>query len=390
MILYGNELVQKIREEFDKAEKRIYIAVPFIGDWNAVKKIMGTKWIGSTEIELRVLTDIANNGFIDGKTMKQFLHRGKARTLAGLHAKIYIADNSVFITSANLTSTAFSKRYEICEFFKIEDSHEIITVFESWWLKGTKIDSNWQPEQGTAQPDQEAGNISGLKKLWDLPRSAVRVSAFSDYQNNIILYNHFLEIYLADKIRLIPDLEEYHELDAFLNYLFHEDPDKPSYAYFHENHRDLSQEERLSELQSYKRKFKVFLEEYPGFETYRHKNIKLIQNKLGLQEIDHLDRPSLKEVANAFHTMNSLALNRVRFLNPRNNELETIKEAFKLLLHGSGPIEERMELCNRSLRYFGKSSIKELVAWYYPDKYPIMNRNTNSGMRFFGYDIEFY
>lgn len=119
MILYGNNLVQTIREEFDKAENRIYIAVPFIGDWNAVKKIMGTNWISNNVLEMKVLTDIGNDGFINGETIKQFLHRGQVRTLAGLHAKIYIADNSVFITSANLTATAFSKRYEICEFFKI-------------------------------------------------------------------------------------------------------------------------------------------------------------------------------------------------------------------------------------------------------------------------------
>ena len=62
-----------------------------------------------------------------------------------------------------------------------------------------------------------------------------------------------------------------------------------------------------------------------------------------------------------------------------------------MLLHDDSiPIEERMELCNNKLRWFGKSSIRELVSWYHPDKYPIMNRNSNCGLKFFGYDIETY
>lgn len=390
MILYGNDLAEKIREEFDKAQKRIYIAVPFIGDWNAVKKIMGTNWISNKAIEMRILTDIGNNGYINAETIKQFLHRGEGRTLAGLHAKIYIADDSVFITSANLTATAFSKRYEICEFFKIDGSHEIITVFEQWWSKAHKIDTKWQPAAGNGQPANEAGNVSGLKKLWDLPQSAVKVIFFKDYQDNMIQYNHFLKLYLADKERLLPDLTEYHEMDAFFNYLFHEDENKPSFAYLKKKHRDLSDQQRASELKKYKRKFKLFLEEKPDFENYRPDRIALIQNKLKENSIDGLDWGDLREAAGVFHTMNSFPLNKARFLNPINNDLKTIKEAFKELLHGGGPIEQRMELCKKALRYFGKSSIKELAAWYYPDKYPIMNRNTNSGMKFLGYDIEVY
>ncbi|MBS4012823.1 MAG: hypothetical protein KGZ97_03545, partial [Bacteroidetes bacterium] len=70
--------------------------------------------------------------------------------------------------------------------------------------------------------------------------------------------------------------------------------------------------------------------------------------------------------------------------------IETIKDSFNILLHDSSPIEERMEKCNENLKFFGKSSIRELVSWYYPDKYPIMNRNSNCGLKFFGYDIDTY
>ena len=100
MVLYGNELVKKIRTEFDNAKNRIWIAVPFIGEWNAVKRIMGTKWITNNQLDIKIIIDIRNEDFINSETIKQFLHRAKVKTLAGLHAKIYIIDNSVFITSA--------------------------------------------------------------------------------------------------------------------------------------------------------------------------------------------------------------------------------------------------------------------------------------------------
>jgi len=392
MILHGTNLITKIRTEFDNATKRIWIAVPFIGEWSAVKKIMGTKWISNNNLNMKLITDIRNENFINPETIKQFLHKAAVRTLAGLHAKIYIIDNSVFITSANLTGTAFSKRYEICEYFTITDKHDILNVFNEWWNKSRNVDSGWQPTKNidARQSDNDAGNTSGLKKLWDLPESSIKVQNFKDYQNNILSYSHLLKIYSSDKDRLLPKLTEYHELDAFLNYLFHEDENKPSSKYLKEKYRDLSDNQRLLEIKKYKAKFKKWLKSNQTFEDYRSDRVFSVQKKLENRRIEKLDNKFLIEVVDTLHTMNSHALNRYRFLNPKNNNLETIKESFKVLLHDSRPIEERMELCNNNLKYFGKSSIRELVSWFYPDKYPIMNRNSNCGLKFFGYDIETY
>ena len=47
----------------------------------------------------------------------------------------------------------------------------------------------------------------------------------------------------------------------------------------------------------------------------------------------------------------------------------------------------KIKYVNDSLRNFGLSSIYELIGWYYPDKYPLMNNNSDCGMRFFGYTI---
>ena len=52
--------------------------------------------------------------------------------------------------------------------------------------------------------------------------------------------------------RLLPKLTKYHELDAFLNYLFHEDEDKPSHDYLEKQFRKLTDNQRLLEVKKYK------------------------------------------------------------------------------------------------------------------------------------------
>jgi hypothetical protein len=390
MILYGDNLIQKIRNEFDKATKRIWTVVPFIGNWNAVKKIMGTKWITNDQIDIRLITDIKNEGFINSETIKQFLHKGEARTLDGLHAKIYIIDDVVFITSANLTETAFTKRYEICKFLSISSNDDIISVFNNWWKKSKKIDKTWQPRKKDKKRDAEEGSTSGLKKLWNLPKETIKIKNFKDYQDNILLYNDFKSIYESSGKRLLPSLTIYHEVDAFLNFLFHEHKDRPSHKYMKQSFRELRDSERISEVKKYKNEFQVWLQNNQDNETYRKNRITLVQNKLDKNKISGLSRNDLEDIVFALHTMNSHALNRHRFLNPQNNDLEDIKEAFQILLHGNQVIEERMEICDTKLNWFSKSSISELVSWFYPNDYPIMNGNSNCGLKFFGYDINTY
>lgn len=393
MILYGSELVKKIRTDFDNAKNRIWIMVPFIGNWTAVKRIMGTKWINNSKLDMKIITDTRNDGFIDAGTIKQFLYKAEVKTLPGLHAKVYIIDNYIYITSANLTGTAFSKRYEICEYYKINnDNHDIITVFKDWWQKSRAVPLNWQPSKNETKPaDGDFGNAAQLTKLWNLPEGQVTVKNFKDYQDNILFYNNLLKIYNSDRKRLLPILTEYHELDAFLNFLFHEHKNIPSFKYLKEKgYRKLNDAQRNMEVKKYKSDFKGWLKDHSTYQDYREKGILTVQKKLSQKNIDKLDRDSLREIVGTLHSMKSLALNKARFLNPKNNDLKVIINSFTILLHDTKAIEERMEICNDNLRFFGKSSIKELVSWYYPNDFPTMNRNTSSGLKFLGYDIKTY
>ena len=392
MILYGSELVKKLRADFDAANNRIWIMVPFIGEWSAIKKIMGTKWIRNNQLDIKIITDTRNDGFINAETIKQFLNKAEVKSLSGLHAKIYIIDNIVYITSANLTGTAFSKRYEICQRSEINNNHDIVKIFNDWWKKSKKVHSDWQPKKSKkGAGDSDYDNTSGLKKLWDLPETSITIKNFKDYQDNFLYYNNLLFLYNSSGKRLLPELTEYHEFDAFLNYLFHEHQKKPSFKYLREKkYRKISDSERVSEIKKYKGDFKMWLKQNPTYQDYRKNGIISIQKILAKNKIAKLDWDALAKVVGNLHSMKSLALNRSRFLNPANNKIETIRESFMILLYDERSIEERMEICNEKLRFFGKSSIRELVSWYYPSEYPTINRNTNSGLKFLGYDVKTY
>jgi hypothetical protein len=81
---------------------------------------------------------------------------------------------------------------------------------------------------------------------------------------------------------------------------------------------------------------------------------------------------------------NRLALS--RFL--KGNDLDTIRESWSDLIHGSGEAKFRMNNCSSALFGFGKSAIQETLGYYDPAKYPLRNANTNAGLRFLGYNVK--
>ncbi len=393
MILYGSELVKQIRNEFDNAKSRIWIVVPFIGKWTEVKKIIGAKWIDNQKLDVRLITDIRNEEFINQETIQQFLYRAQVKTLDGLHAKIYIIDNTVFLTSANLSGTAFTRRYEICETFSINDSHDIISVFNDWWSISKKVPTTWTPSKKTKKgaSDGDAGNTSGLKRLWKFPPEPILITDFKKYQDNIGLYNHFKYLYLKLVDRALPELPIFQEMDSFFNYLFHEHPEVPSYKYYKEKFRMISDRRRELDIIRYHKQFKKWInsDKATDSELYRLNNIKLVQTTLSLKNIDKLKRSQLYDITKCFHCMNSMAINRTKFLNPKNNNLSQIKVKWKNLLHNnSEEIVIRMQ--NAKMIGFGKSATQELVSLYLPNDYPVVNSNSNSGLKFFGYNIKTY
>lgn len=92
-------------------------------------------------------------------------------------------------------------------------------------------------------------------------------------------------------------------------------------------------------------------------------------------------------VVDCLHCYTSYPLNRTRFLNKANNSIKTIIQQWDYLLHTGSITSTKIEKVTQSLRFFGDSAVQEVIGFYFPDKYPLMNSNSDCGMRFFGYNI---
>ena len=138
-ILYGEELATTLRNISDSVTKRLWIAVPYIGSPTTISKLLGRKWFEMPSVSVRMLTDVSEVFNVNTETIQLFHSRGEVKTLAGLHAKIYIADDRCLVTSANLTNTAFSKRHEIGILVTANGTNDIVQYFNYLWDNSENI-----------------------------------------------------------------------------------------------------------------------------------------------------------------------------------------------------------------------------------------------------------
>ncbi len=375
-------LVKDLRALADAAERRLWIVSPYIGSWRAVRRILGDAW---ERVDVRLLTD-KDSGILARDTLERFAAHRPVRSLAGVHAKLYIADDSVLLTSANLTETAFTRRYEAGRILTDADAQALITFYEKLWEAGKDVclDSITftRPQNGNVD---ESSIRDGLPKLYELPptpqTSAKRAGEFADYPYFLDIYRSYVVAYLRTGPRDEPKEPLYFETDKFLNYLFHDDPDKPSRAYKEKPPRDLSEAQRIEELRKYRARYRK-----AGLDAPFHLNNACeIQRLLAGPKIPHLTKAEIEAVAGSLNCFGNLPLAKARFLN--NNDPTTVRRAWFELIHSTGEVKFRMNRCRAMLYGFGKSAIQETLGYYYPLRYPLRNENTNAGLRFFGYKI---
>lgn len=391
--ILSSELAEILRSKCDDSKKRLYIVSPFIGNWEQVRRIIGVQWMRNPNVKLRLITDIDNHGFIAQDTFAVLAKKAEIKTLRGLHAKMYIVDNDILVTSANLSGTAFSRRYEVGFLLKFDVALE--KLFDKWWNLAKPVDKSWRPAKspGKKQIEKEAGNIEGLKILNSLPESPSETNLHKDFYEKLYAFEDFKSFYLKNVQRIWQNVPIYHEIDSFLNYLFHEHPSRPTYEFMKKTARLLNEKEKTRELKKFHKEFIQWSANHSTTdgELIRNDKLKFIQSKLKVDAIDQLKGKDLKEIIDRFHCMNSLPVNKAKFLNPLNNKLNLVKKEWKHLLYDNKlPHIERMERCNEKLKYFGKSSIYELISYIDPDNFPIINTNSISGLKFFGYDLKTY
>lgn len=379
-ILSGQELVDTLRQHCDDAKERIWIASPYIGNITDVQKIIGVNWMRS-HIDFRVLTDI-ESGFIRPDTYEAFTSSLKTeiKSLLGLHAKIYLIDDWCLLTSANLTGMAFSARHEVGQQIVSRDGISSVTdLFECWWKKSKDV-SNLPQISSKALVDRE--DTIGYKRLYKLPKSIDRESDF--FLRKCDQFKEFASIYKSVTGRNQQMVQEgfslYQEVDYFLNYLYHDHPNTPSKRHTEEV-RSLSPKKVEREILRY---FKE-MDYIPGDGQWRLDRSAYIQKVLPFKKTQKPEKDKIKQVLDCLHCLHSYQWNKPKIIS--ENNLQVIAEAWNNLLASSSIKAQIIKATISSIKYFGMSSACELIAWYYPEDYPMINRNSECGLRFFGFKV---
>lgn len=381
MILSGQSLVDTLRNKCDKAQKRIWIVSPFIGEFNDVQKIIGNQW-SAPHIDFRILTDV-KYGFLKKSTFIEFLqNKISIRSLPSIHAKVYIIDNYCLITSANLTGTAFSKRYEIG---MEANAKTVEDLFDQWWNMAEIVRSYHKNNQTNFGYEKGMGFSTKFK----LPKS--KETTASKYLKKCHLYRDFADVYqkVTGRSAAMKNVgcSLFQEIDYFFNYIYHEHEEKPSFKLKAKRH--LNDEQKKAEIKKY---FECMINDFEQNEGKSEIRSRInfsreLKKQLSSSNIKSLTTRDVKEIIKRFHCYSSYPLNIKRFLN--NNPLAEIKKNWEILLHTylDKITQKEIDEVQNNLKYFGSSAVQELIAWYYPEKYPMMNSNSDCGMKFFGYEI---
>lgn len=378
----------KLEKKSDKMTKRFWIAVPYIGNLSNVRKITGNKWIKNHSIDVRLITDISSLANFNSDSLKKFLERGVIKNISGFHAKVYIIDDTSFVTSANLTSTAFSKRAEIGIHLTKSESKEIIKQYESWW-KEAEIVSKLKiakkiKSKRTGSKEEQAGLQLPLRNtLLDDPggEDFHIPLRYLNYDNLVEVYKDFASKYLSAVTRIWPHAPIFMEIDTFLDYLYHHD-ETPSYEFKNKKHRVLNYNERIREIRKYHRKFQRFAED--SMLDWRIEGNSLARRYLSKRNINHLTISKLRTVFDHINSLSTFGFHKKNALE--KNTISQLKKSLNTLLHSDDPLPLRFKKCSE-LKNFKESSMYEMLGLYYPEDYPLINNNSLSGLRFFGYDV---
>lgn len=392
-LLDGQELVNTLRELCDQVRSRLWIASPFLGDPRSVRCILGNRWHSNPDMLVRLITDASETGGADPRTIDNFRSTGEARQLKGLHGKVYIVDDHALVTSANLTRTAFSMKYEVGILLSEGEAEPVLDLFERWWGIGTEdFPERRRTARGRGRTETrgEETSTQGLKQLWNLPPDpgSTQISVFLDYDRFLKSYREFADLYDRTGPRAWPKTPLFFETDSFLNYLYHHAPGTPSKKHVKGKPRAISGLQRRKDAKKYAASFKKWLSRAGDTQSRREKSSRTIQRLLSKNHITKITWSDIEKVTDQLNCLNSVRLAKHRFLNPQNNDVRGIRRAWRDLLYGKGSIQARMSSCTRPrINYFGKSSVQELLGFFDPDQYPLRNRNSNAGLRFLGYDV---
>ncbi len=349
-------------------------------------------WWDRDKVDIRLLTD-PDEQQVNRDTALRFAEKGKIKKLRGIHAKMYIVDDRVLLTSANLTCAGFARRYEAGVVLSGRSARSAISLFQSWWdlADDFPVESvRLLPRAASRAAVEDAR--PPLPDPVPLPAAPADfggeefIATFGDYPEFLRCYQELAQAYISIP-QVWSEMPLYLEIDAFLDYLFRYGG-RPSRAYTEAAARHLTPERRESEIRRYALMFQSWAQGRGEDRKWRLTNSRAIRRLLAPSRINYLSRSEIGDVAGR---LNCLRDGRVRnkFLRHPGNTTRTVKKVWSMLLHGHKkalPTDEMAE-CARTLFGFKRSSVQELLGWYLPKKFPIRNLTVNAGLRFFGYDV---
>jgi len=133
----------------------------------------------------------------------------------------------------------------------------------------------------------------------------------------------------------------------------------------------------MKEIVNYIQQFKNWLEEDEKAKEWKEERVKRIQwykEKLSLDNIDNLSVEDFSKLIKDLWASNVWKNKdyKVHYLI-KNNGFEKIKKELKNLLHGKDPIEKRWDDFKNSIKGLGPSSISEILTFFDPRKYSLIN-----------------
>src|SRR5882762_10146231 len=138
-IATDKRLSTELRAMAHGVHRRLWISSPYVGGWSATKCLLDIVWRENHKVDVRLLTDIKNECWLNPDTIEQFRACGAIKHLRGLHAKLFIVDDQALLTSANLTRRAFTQRCEIGTFLDKAEATQVIKIFDNWWNNEAKL-----------------------------------------------------------------------------------------------------------------------------------------------------------------------------------------------------------------------------------------------------------
>lgn len=122
------------------------------------------------------------------------------------------------------------------------------------------------------------------------------------------------------------------------------------------------------------------------WKTEREEKDKFFGKYFSETEIVNFDEGTLRELIHILWAFNGWTNKDWLLGEMLSSGLPEIKDAFRALIYGDGPISERFDFVKQNVRMMGAACISEILIHSDPKKYPIWNRRSRQGLITLGID----